>query len=369
MRKQRSASMETSGLVSHHSDRREDLHHPARRMACMAVIATLAVSAPLAGCSQKEGQGQGTAVETEAPMELRLSCYLTGTSVFTDTDGQEKTSVRFLVENDDTENKDWVKGLNGKEALVTGDGQVQVYSRYINDHCRYVDGTVPGTVDADDVTYTAGTFASSGWKQAGEEQYQEIGAIVEDSIPYFYTGCGVSTGLSGERVMCVWLAGFTPDSVPVDGERPQLKRAERFSLVTADGGEIPGWEGMKKEPQLSVNEFGVEVSIQAEDADTLLASIAGTGLTLRHESEDGTISDFELEKKGARIQEPAAGSQEDTNKAEEATEAAETAGTGEDTEDGESAGAEDAGSNDVSESGDSADNTETPEGEESGAGS
>lgn len=379
MRTQRIASRETSGLVlyhpvrgevSHRPDRREALHHPVRRMACMAVIAALVVSAPLAGCSKKEGQG--TAVETEVPMELRLSCYLTGTSVFTDADGQEKTSIRFLVENDDTENKDWVKGLNGKEALVTGDGQVQVYSRYVNDHCRYVDGIVPGNVDADDVTYAAGTFISSGWKQAGEEQYQEIGAIVEDGIPYFYTGCGVSTGLSGERVMCVWLAGFTPDSVPVDGERPQLKRADRFSLVTADGGEILGWEGMKKKPQLSVNEFGVEVSIQAEDADTLLASIAGTGLTLRHESEDGIISDFELEKKGVRIQEAAAGSQEDTSEAEEATEAAEaaeTTGTGEDTEAGESAGVEEPDSDDASESVDSADNTETSEGEESGAGS
>lgn len=337
--------------------------HSARMMASMAVIAALAVSAPLAGCSKKEAPGQGTAVETEAPMELHLSCYLTGTNTFTDADGQEKTSVCFLVENDDTENKDWVKGLNGKEALVTGNGQVQVYSRYINDYCRYVDGIVPGNVDVDDVTYTAGTFTSSGWKQAGEEQYQEIGAIVEDGIPYFYTGCGVSTGLSGERVMCVWLAGFTPDSVLVDGERPQLKRADRFSLVTADGGEIPGWEGMKKEPQLSVNEFGVEVSIQAEDADTLLASIAGTGLTLRHESEDGTISDFELEKKGVRIQKTAAGSQEDAAEAEEATEAEET------TEAGESTGAEEPDSDDASESVDSADNTETPEGEESGAGS
>lgn len=347
MRKQRNfIRKKTSGLGSRHS---------ARMMACMAVAATLAVSAPLAGCSQKEGPGQGTAVETEAPMELRLSCYLTGTSVFTDADGQEKTSVRFLVENDDTENKNWVKGLNGKEALVTGDGQVQVYSRYINDHCRYVDGTVPGNVSADDVTYTAGAFTSSGWKQAGEEQYQEIGAIVEDGIPYFYTGCGISTGLSGERVMCVWLAGFTPDSVPVDGERPQLKRADRFSLVTADGGEIPEWEGMKKDPQLSVNEFGVEVSIQAEDADTLLASIAGTGLALRHESEDGIISDFELEKKGVRIQEPAAESPEDTAEAEGAAETAEA---------GESVGAEGAGSSDASESGDSADNTEAPEGTE-----
>ena len=367
MREQRIASRETTRLVSHHSDRREALHHPVRRMACMAVIAALAVSAPLAGCSKKEGLGQGTAVETEALMELRLSCYLTGTNVFTDADGQEKTSVRFLVENDDTENKDWVKGLNGKETLVTGDGQVQVYSRYINDHCRYVDGTVLGIVDADDVTYNAGTFTSSGWKQAGEEQYQEIGAIVEDGIPYFYTGCGVSTGLSGERVMCVWLAGFTPDSVPVDGERPQLKRADRFSLVTADGGEILGWEGMKKEPQLSVNEFGVEVSIQAEDADALLASIAGTGLTLRHESEDGTISDFELEKKGVRIQEPAAGSQEDTAEAEDAAEAVETTGTGEDTEAREGAGAEDVGGDDTPGIGDGAAGTGVPGGEESGA--
>lgn len=331
---------------------RLELHHSARRVACAAIAAALAVSAPLAGCSKKEGQGQGTAVETEAPMELHLSCYLTGTNTFTDAKGQEQTSIRFLVENDDAENKDWVKGLNGKEALTVGNEQIQVYSRYISDHCRYVEGTVPGNVDAGDVTYSAGTFTCSGWEQAGEEQYSEIGAIVEDSIPYFYTGCGVSTGLSGERTMCVWLAGFTPDSVPVDGGRPQLTHADRFSLVTADGGEIPQWEGMAKEPQLSVNEFGVEVSIQAEDVDTLMSAIAETGLSLRHESEDGVISDFELEKKGSWIQKPGTGSQEDVPEAEEA------ADPGENPEAADGAGA---GSTDISESEVGTGDTETPE--------
>lgn len=330
----------------------------APRFAYVAIAATLAVSAPLAGCSKKEGPGQGAAVETEAPMELHLSCYLTGTNTFTDAEGQEQTSIRFLVENDDTGNKDWVKGLNGKEALTVGNEQIQVYSRYINDHCRYVDGTVPGNVDAGDVTYSAGTFTCSGWKQAGEEQYSEIGAIVEDGIPYFYTGCGVSTGISGERVMCVWLAGFTPDSVPGDGGRPQLTHADRFSLVTADGGEIPQWEGMAKEPQLSVNEFGVEVSIQAEDVDTLMSAIAETGLFLKHESGDGTISDFELEKKDIRIEERSGGGQEDIPEEEEA------ADPEDDTEPGENPGAADdagADSTDTSESGTSTGDTEIPE--------
>lgn len=333
------------------------------KMACMAMAAVMAVSVPLAGCSKKEGPG--TAVETEAPMELSLSCYLTGTNTFTDAEGKEQTSIRFLVENDDTENKDWVKELNGKEALIAGGEQIQVYSRYINDHCRYVDGTVPGNVDAKDVTYVAGTFTCSGWKQAGEAQYQEIGAIVEDGIPYFYTGCGVSTGLSGERVMCVWLAGFTPDSVPVDGERPHLGHADRFSLVTADGGEIPQWEGMAKEPQLSVNEFGVEVSIQAEDADTLMSAIAETGLSLRHESEDGVTSDFELEKKGVKIQKPAAGSQEDASAAEKARGAAESGEDMESVEDTETADGADAGDAGIPEEGDTEGNIEMPEGAES----
>lgn len=269
----------------------------AARLVCMAMIATVAASAALTGCSKKRSPSQGSGVETEAPMELSLSCYLTGTSVFTDADGKVQTSIRFLVENDDRENKDWVKGINGKECLKAGKEEVEVYSRYINDHCRYVDGTVSGDIKLRDITYTAGSFTCSTWKQAGEEQYREIGAIMEGEIPYFYTGCGVSTGLSGERVMCVWLAGFTPDSVPVDGVRPQLGRTDRFSLVTADGGQIPAWDGMAKEPVLSVNEFGVEVMIQAEDADILMRSIARTGLSLRHESEEGVVSDLELEKK------------------------------------------------------------------------
>ncbi len=87
--------------------------------------------------------------------------------------------------------------------------------------------------------------------------------------------------------MCVWLAGFTPDSVPVDGSRPRFGHADHFSLVTSDGKEIPAWEGLVKEPALSVNEFGVEISIQAEDEETLMRSISRTGLTLRHRSEEG----------------------------------------------------------------------------------
>ncbi len=297
---------------------------------CMAVIATLAASAAMAGCSRKGSRTTGAGIETEAPMELSLSCYLTGSGTFTDAEGKEQTSIRFLVENDDKENKDWVKGINGKEFLKAGKKKVQVYSRYINDHCRYVDGSIPGNVSPEDVMYTAGSFTCGGWKQAGDEQYHEIGAIVEDGVPYFYTGCGVSTGLSGERVMCVWLAGFTPDSVPVDGVRPRFGCADRFSLVTADGGRIPSWEGMEKEPELSVNEFGVEVTIQAEDADVLMRSIARTGLFLRHESEEGVVSDFELEKK----------MQEDSPEEgqEENAEAAKTTGAVED-----SMGAEDTG--------------------------
>lgn len=319
----------------------------AYKLAYIAVAAALAISAPLAGCSKKEGPGQNTTVETEAPMELHLSCYLTGTSTYTDVEGKEQTSVRFLVENDDIENKDWIKGVNGKEYLVAGGEKVQVYSRYINDNCRYVNGAVPGDVAAEDITYTAGAFTCTGWKQAGEGQYQEIGAIVEDGVPYFYTGCGVSTGIAGERVMCVWLAGFTPDFVPVDGARPQLKHADRFSLVTADGGAIPEWEGMVKEPELSVNEFGVEVSIQAEDADTLMRSIAGTGLSLRHMSADNVASDFELEQKGMQAYEAYGSGEEaadaaDTEAAEDvdvtAAEAAEAPEAGEDTAEGAETG-------------------------------
>ncbi len=270
----------------------------ASRAACITLAAVMAASVAMAGCSKKqETPTTETAATTEAPMELKLSCYLTGTNTFTDADGTEQTSIRFLVENDDQENKDWVKGLNGKEYLNAGGEKVQVYSRYINDNCRYVDGNIPGNAKPEDVTYTAGAFTSSGWEQAGDEQYHEIGAIVEDGIPYFYTGCGVSTGLAGERVMCVWLAGFTPDSMPVDGARPQFSRADHFSLVTAEGDEIPVWEGLAGEPELSVNEFGVEISIQAEDEELLMRSISRTGMALRHESEEGVISDFELEKK------------------------------------------------------------------------
>lgn len=321
----------------------------AYKLAYIAVAAALAVSAPLTGCSKKEGLRQNTTVETEEPMELHLSCYLTGTSTYTDAEGKEQTSVRFLVENDDTQNKDWVKGVNGKEYLVAGE-KVQVYSRYINDNCRYVDGAVPGNVAAEDITYTAGTFTCTGWKQVGEGQYQEIGAIVEDGVPYFYTGCGVSTGIAGERVMCVWLAGFTPDSVPVDGARPQLRHAGSFSLVTADGDAIPEWEGMAKEPELSVNEFGVEVSIQAEDAVALMRSIAGTGLSLRHMSADGVASDFELEQKVMQAYEAYGSGEEATDAADteaaeavdttaaEAAEGAEAPEAGEDTAEGAEAG-------------------------------
>ena len=267
------------------------------RIAMSATLAAMAVSAALAGCSPKAGPPAALGIETEAPMELNLSCYLTGITTFNDAGGKEQTSVRFLVENNDRVNKDWVRGINGKECLKVGEEEVQIYSRYVNDHCRYVEGIIPGNVQAEDVVYTAGNFACGGWKQMGEGQYREIGAIVDEGIPYFYTGCGVSTGLAGERVMCVWLAGFTPDSASVDGARPQLARADKFSLTTADGGDIPAWEGMAKEPELSVNEFGVEVTIQAEDADVLMRSISRTGLSLRHKSEDGTVSAFELEKK------------------------------------------------------------------------
>lgn len=268
------------------------------KIVCVAMIAAISVSAAVSGCSKKETQPEAN-IETEAPMELHLSCYLTGTDTFTDIEGKEQTSVRFLIENDDRENKDWVKGINGKEYLKAGDEEIQVYSRYVNDHCRYVDGTIPGNVSAGEVTYVAGNFTSSGWEQAGDEQHHEIGAIVEDGIPYFYTGCGVSTGLAGERVMCVWLAGFTPDSIPVNGTRPQFSSTDSFSLVTADGDPVPAWEGMKKEPELSANEFGIEISIQAEDADILMRSVSHTGLILRHISEDGVVSEFELEKKVA----------------------------------------------------------------------
>lgn len=273
------------------------------RLASIATATVLVLAVPLAGCSKKVGPAQGTAAETEVPMELHLSCYLTGTDIYTDGSGQEQTSIRFLVENDDKENRDWVKGMNGKEYLEAGGVKTQVYSRYINDDCRYVEGSVSGNVAAEDVTYIAGSFTCDGWKQAGNAQYREIGAIAEDGVPYFYTGCGVSTGIAGNRVMCVWLAGFTPDSTPVDGARPQLTHADRFSLVTADGGEIPEWEGKAGVPELSVNEFGVEVSIPAEDADTLMRSIAGTGLSLRHTSADGVSSDFELEPKNVAVAE------------------------------------------------------------------
>lgn len=267
------------------------------RAACMALVVMIAAPMAVSGCSKRGSQIEKAEIETEAPMELHLSCYLTGTNTFTDAEGKEQTSVRFLVENDDTTNKDWVKGINGREFLRAGKEEVQIYSRYINDNCRYVDGTIPGHINSEDVIYSAGDFICGNWKQAGDGQYKEIGAIVEDGIPYFYTGCGVSTGLAGERMMCVWLAGFTPDSMPVDGERPQITKADRFSLVTADGKELLDWEGMAKEPELSANEFGIEVSIQAKDADMLMRSVASTGLLLRHEGTDGTVTDFELEKK------------------------------------------------------------------------
>lgn len=325
------------------------------RLASIAVAAVLALTVPLAGCSKKGGPAQGTAAETEVSMELDLSCYLTGTAVFTDTEGKERTSVRFLIENNDKENKDWVKGINGKEYLKTGKEEIQVYSRYVNDHCRYVDGAMPGCVQPEDVIYTAGNFICAGWQQAGDVQYKEIGAITEDGVPYFYTGCGVSTGIAGNRVLCVWLAGFTPDSVPVDGARPQLTCADRFSLVTADGGEIPEWEGMAGVPDLSVNEFGVEVSIQAEDADTLMRSIASTGLSLRHTSADGVTSDFELKQKGV----PAARSYSGSEEAADTADAADT----EAAEDGEGPAETDEGA-EGDESEESAESADTPAGTE-----
>ena len=297
------------------------------RIACMALAVVMAASVAMAGCSRKQEALTEATVETEAPMGLKLSCYLTGTATFTDVEGREQTSIRFLVKNDDQENKDWVKGLNGKEYLNAGNEKVQVYSRYINDNCRYVDASIPGNVKPEDVTYTAGTYTNGEWKQAGDEQYHEIGAIVEDGIPYFYTGCGVSTGLAGERVMCVWLAGFTPDSVPVDGSRPRFGHADHFSLVTSDGKEIPAWEGLVKEPELSVNEFGVEISIQAEDEETLMRSISRTGLTLRHRSEEGVVSDFELERK-AGFPETPDNFQEATDTAGDIEPAGDAEGTG-----------------------------------------
>ena len=263
----------------------------------MALAVMIAMSMAVSGCSKKESQPKGEGIETEAPMELHLSCYLTGTNLFTDAEGKEQTSVRFLVENDDTANKDWVKGINGKESLRVGKEEVQIHSRYINENCRYVDGTIPGNINPEDVIYCTGNFTCSDWKQAGDRQYKEIGAIVEDGISYFYTGCGVSNGLVGEQVMCVWLAGFTPDSIPVSGKKPQITKTDQFSLVTADGKEFSDWEGMEKEPEISANEFGIEVSIQAKDADMLMQSVAHTGLLLRHEGIDGTVTDFELEKK------------------------------------------------------------------------
>ena len=263
----------------------------------MALAVMIAGSMAVSGCSKKESQPEGEGIETEAPMELHLSCYLTGTNLFMDAEGKEQTSVRFLVENDDMAHKDWVKGINGKESLRVGKEEVQIHSRYINENCRYVDGNIPGNINPEDVIYSAGDFTCSDWKQAGDEQYKEIGAIVEDGISYFYTGSGISTGLVGDHVMCVWLAGFTPDSIPVSGERPQITKTDQFSLVTADGKEFLDWEGMEKKPELSANEFGIEVSIQAKDADILLQSVAHTGLFLRHEGLDGTVTDFELEKK------------------------------------------------------------------------
>ena len=45
------------------------------RIAMSATLAAMAVSAALAGCSPKAGPPAALGIETEAPMELNLSCY------------------------------------------------------------------------------------------------------------------------------------------------------------------------------------------------------------------------------------------------------------------------------------------------------
>lgn len=275
------------------------------------LLCTIAAVSVMSGCSKTTESAKGShsateaTEETDAPIVLDLSYYLTGCDTYTTEDGT-KTSIRFLIENMDKNNLDWVKGIDGKERLKAGNEEVKVYSQYINDHCRYVDGTIPGAFKAEDITYSVGEYSNKEWIPAGEEQYKEISAISESGNLYFYNGCGNSTGLSGDRVLCVWLAGFTSDTIMEDGKHPLMESTDNFSLVTADGEPLANVTGAAGEPELIANEFGIEAVIQAADESALYASLEQTGLLLRHTSDSGVITDFTLVEKIEMPEDPEA---------------------------------------------------------------
>ena len=238
---------------------------------------------------------QETTAEEKVKLDLLFS--VTGCETFTATDGSEKTSVRFLIENMDPTKNDWYAHLNGKETLIAGDTEIQVYSSFINENCRYAEGVFDGKIKIDDVMYRADEYENTEWADASEGVFTDIKAVTESGNLFFFNGCGASTGKVGERIICTWLAGFTADSISESGKRLKLTTAENFKIVDAENNEINALEGATGEIKLTANEFGIEVSVDAADASVVAQDVESKGMILRHTNENGLVTDFVLVEK------------------------------------------------------------------------
>lgn len=274
----------------------------------LLVTGVSAVILAMSGCNSKvaetpnnkntpptaEFQQETTVAEEKDALNLDLIFSVTGCDTFTATDGSEKTSIRFLIENMDPTQTDWFSYLNGYETLIAGDAEIPVYSSYINDNCRYAEGIFDGKIVMKDVMYKASEYENTEWADASNGVFTDIKAVTESGKMFFFNGCGSSTGKIGERTICTWLAGFTSDGINENGKKMKLTNADNFKLVDADNNEINALEGAAGAISLSANEFGIEVSVDASDASLVAQDAESKGMILRHTSEEGLVTDFVL---------------------------------------------------------------------------